>query len=849
MSQYLDIKERHKDGILLFQVGDFYETFYDDAKEVSRLLNIALTTRDKNKDDPIPLAGVPIHAVETYVAKLLKAGRKVIICDQVESAPGAKGVVKRSVTDVITPGTTLSLSTLPEKENNFIAALRCREETCGFALLDLSTGQFDVGEEDKRTAESMLSGYNIREILIPEEERVDLLPAISAACTIEHAPSFQFGLEKSRKYLEDHFGMEGLSGFGVDSSPLAIGAAGALLEHVKDLRRSELDHVSAMRRVTSRETLFIDSETIRNLELFEPIRGDTTGTTLIEHIDRTRTAMGARLLRRWLMHPSRRLEVIHDRLGATSELHSDQISLSAIREKLVRYPDIERILSRVTTGKAGPRELLSLSSAFERLPGISGSLSPESGGLLARTKKTLEIEIEAAGIIASSIEPESPATLREGGVIRKGFDERLDALIKGSEEGRNWIVSLQRSERERTKIPSLKVGFNKVFGYYIEVSRTHDDKVPDDYVCKQTLVSSQRYVTQELKEREQAILSAEARRIELEREIFAGVCRRISACSSEIQATAGAVALLDVIASLAELALDRDYCRPEVGTSNDLVIIEGRHPVVEVISEKSFIPNDCIIRPEDKQLLIITGPNMGGKSTYIRQAALISILAHMGSFVPASRANIGLMDRVFTRVGSSDNLAKGQSTFLVEMAETAKILHNCTSQSFVILDEVGRGTSTLDGLSIAWAVSEYLIENESARPKTLFATHFHELTHLAESLPRVQNLRVDVKEWGDKILFLYKIREGAGDRSYGIHVAKLAGLPHTVTDRAREILESLENGNAHPHWMARETIPVQGELFVHRNRIKEYLQNIDIENLKPIDALNVLSEILEMTKE
>ena len=851
MSQYLEIKESHRDGILLFQVGDFYETFYDDAIEVSQLLNIALTTRDKNKENPIPLAGVPIHAAETYVAKLLKAGRKVVICDQVEAAAGIKGIVKRKVTDVITPGTTLSLTTLPEKENNFIAALRCREMKCGFAILDLSTGQFDIGEEETRVAESMLAGYNIREALIPEGESagVNMIPTRGGTCTIQHAPSYQFGLEKGSSSLADHFGVEDLSGFGVNSAPLAVGAAGALLEHVKDLRQNELGHISALRLVTSHETLFIDNETMRNLELFEPIRGDTPCTTLIEHIDRTRTAMGARMLRRWLMHPSRELDVIQNRLRAISEFHNDQIAMRSVREKLSRYPDIERILSRITTGKAGPRELLSLLDAFERLPGIAAGFTPEIDGLLERTKGTLEIPVAAKDLIQRSIEPDSPATLRDGGVIRTGFDERLDTLIEGSEDGRRWIVSLQESERERTGISSLKVGFNKVFGYYIEVSRIHDDKVPEDYICKQTLVSSQRYVTQELKDREQAILTGETRRVEVEREIFAEVCRSVSAASTEIQSIAGAVALLDVITALAELALERGYCRPEIDTSNDLVIIDGRHPVVEVISGKSFIPNDCVIRPDAKQLHIITGPNMGGKSTYIRQAALISIMAHMGSYVPASRAVIGLMDRIFTRVGSSDNLAKGQSTFLVEMAETSKILHNCTSQSLVILDEVGRGTSTLDGLSIAWAVSEYLIENESARPKTLFATHFHELTHLSQRLPRVQNLRVGVKEWGDKILFLYKIHEGASDRSYGIHVAQLAGLPARVIDRAREILENLENGDALPEKNRQDGKPVQRELFSERQFIKERLKDIDINDLTPIDALNILSDLLEMIKE
>jgi DNA mismatch repair protein MutS len=846
MTQYLEIKNRYRDGILLFQVGDFYETFYEDATEISRILNIALTTRDKNKENPIPLAGVPIHAADAYIAKLLKAGRKVVICDQIEEASEEKGIVRRKVTDVITPGTTLSISTLPEKENNYIAALQCDDTRCGFSILDLSTGEFLAGEEGLSVVDGMIGAYDVREMLVPEGQNSQpSLPAAGNHCSIETIPAFRFLEEEGARILSSHFRVSDSACFGLEGKALGIGAAGALLGYVKELRQSDLDHISSIRLLTSGESLFLDRETIRNLELFEPIRGDAPGTTLIEHIDRTKTSMGARELRQWLKHPSRIISVVEKRLDGVAAFYEQQIPLRDTRQKLSRFPDLERLLSRITTGKAGPRELVSMSEAFSRLPDISSACGKLGFELIEESRRVIDSPPPVQDLIERSIEPECPPHLRDGGVIRKGFDSELDSLIEQSEEGRRWIVSLQETERERTGIPSLKVGYNRVFGYYIEISRTHDDKVPDDYTCKQTLVSSQRYVSSELKEREQAILNAEARRIELEREIFSRVCHGISRESGAIQQVARAVATIDLLSSLADLALEREYHRPEINESDDLVIIEGRHPVVEVISGKNFIPNDCVIRPRDKRLHIITGPNMGGKSTYIRQTALISIMAHMGSFVPASKAVIGLMDRIFTRVGSSDNLAKGQSTFLVEMTETAKILNNCTSHSLVILDEVGRGTSTLDGLSIAWAVTEYLLENEKARPKTLFATHYHELTHLAERYGSMQNHHVAVKEWGDKILFLYKIRDGASDRSYGIHVARLAGLPERVIERAKEILIRLEkDSTAHP--LMETPAPVeQTSLFSDRNYLRDKLNSIDINKLTPVEALNFLSELIE----
>jgi DNA mismatch repair protein MutS len=849
MRQYREIKDQYPDGILLFQVGDFYETFYDDAKEVSHLLNIALTTRDKDKENPIPLAGVPIHAVEAYVAKLLQAGRTVVVCDQVEKPSEAKGVVRRRVTDVITPGTTLSTATLPEKENNFLVSLVVRDERCGFALLDLSTGEFRTGEDTVGAAEHLLSGYTIREAIVPEESKraAALITARSPHCSVREIEPYRFGVAAAHEELCTHFGTESLRGFGIEERSLAVSAAGALLAHVKALRQNDLRHITGVRLFVSEEILFMDGETLRNLEVFEPIMGNTPETTLVHQIDRTVTAAGARELRAWLRQPSRNVRTITERLDGVTAFHDDQVRLREIRRALRRFPDVERIVSRVAALKAGPRELLSLAEGLERLPEIAGIARDMPAAVIRARREDLLEPPEALQLIRDGINTDGPPNLRDGGVIRRGFDDALDALIDESEGGKRWIAELQEAEKKRTGIASLKVGFNKVFGYYIEVSRIHDSKIPDDYVAKQTLVSSQRYVTAELKEREQRILTAEARRIEMEREIFDRICEGVARESGVLQRIAQSTAVLDVLSSLADIALERDYCRPEIGAGNELLVVDGRHPVVEMISGKNFIPNDLSMKSDERQVLIITGPNMGGKSTYIRQAALIAVLAHAGSYVPASRAAVGLLDRVFTRVGSSDNLAKGQSTFLVEMAETAKILHNCTSRSLVILDEIGRGTSTLDGLSIAWAVTEFLLESESKRPMTLFATHYHELTTLAESFPRVQNLTVDVKEWGDTVLFLYKIRPGTTDKSYGIHVARLAGLPATVIERSRRILASLEQEHVIQRIRTEEP-PAQRDLFAEEARLRDEIDGIDIDSLTPLDALQKLADLKRLAR-
>ena len=848
MTQYQEIRDKYNDGILLFQVGDFYETFYDDARKISGILNIALTSRDKK--NPIPLAGVPIHAIDAYISKLLDHGEKVIVCDQVEKPGEGKGIVRREVTDIITPGTSLEPSTLQEKENNYIMSIVSKGERCGFSLIDLSTGEFKVAEDSKKVIENLVSGFHVRESIISEGGDVlsTLILENNPGCSVERAPGYLFNEKEAEEELKNHFGVNNLSCFGIEDKVLAIISAGALLRHIKDLRNNEMSHLSNILLIVPEDTLFLDSETAKNLELTEPVRGDSPETTLIYHMDRTKTSAGGRCLRNWMMHPSRVIEVINERLEGISSIVSDQIMMRSLRSSLAGFPDIERILSRVTTGRASPRELLFLAEALSRIPEIIETCSDFDATIIRKNLEIASQPDDVSDLIKSSIDPDASSRVRDGGFIRKGFDSDLDILIDDSESGRRWIADLQRQERERTGIPSLKVGFNKVFGYYIDVSRIHESKVPDDYSAKQSLVSSQRYVTEKLKERETQILTADVRRIELEKEIFSRVCQEISAKSHILQKIAQAVSILDVLSSLADLAIDRGFCMPEVDYSEDLVVSESRHPVVEAISGKSFIPNDINIRPGERQLLLITGPNMGGKSTYIRQAALIAIMAQMGSFVPAARARIGIMDRIFTRVGSSDNLARGQSTFLVEMGETARILNNCSSKSLVLLDEIGRGTSTLDGLSIARAVTEYLLENKTRRPRTLFATHFHELTSLSDKYPRLKNMRVEVKDWGDNVVFLYRILEGKSDKSYGIHVAHLAGLPESIIERAWQLFKELEVSHATSD-VNGSYKSAQSSLFEKPDPLREILKSLDPDRITPLDALQLLAKLHRISKD
>ena len=803
MSQYREIKSKYGDCILLFRVGDFYETFYEDAVEVSSLLNIALTTRDKNKPNPVPLAGVPFHAAEVYVNRLLASGRKVAVCEQVEDPALAKGLVRREVIEVLTPGTSMSSHLLRDAENNYCLSVYAAGERAGVALIDVSTGDFTCGEEDIDAIHHLIQGKRIRELVCRAagDRRVvrRLVEAFGRPCVIE-LPEERFEIEAARAAIARQFGATSPSGArsaravaAADGlSDLETIAAGALLAHIHDLREAILPQVVAIDKLSGVSFLSLDEETISNLELFEPLRGGLEDATLIRTIDRTSTPMGRREIRRWIQKPVTVVSVIDERLDGVQELYSDSIRFEEVLRALKGISDVQRLAARIAARKSIPRELHALRESLEKLPALAAALRGCTSLLLQSATADLGDHQGLCEIIERAVEPDPPGHLREGGVIRKGFDPELDSLIDRTDSARQWIADLESRERERTKIGSLKVGFNKVFGYYLEVSAAHAANVPSDYVPKQTLVSAQRYYTQELKDKEQLILENEDERVRCEQRIFERLCDTVGERSAELQRASGGVARIDVVQSLAAAARLYGYRRPVVDDTLIIDIVGGRHPVLERHGTEPFVPNDLYLDPERKQFGLITGPNMSGKSTFLRQTALIVLLAQMGSFVPADRARIGVVDQIFTRVGASDRLSRGESTFLVEMNETALILQKMTDRSLVLLDEIGRGTSTYDGLSIAWAVTEYLLQGVKARPRTLFATHFHELTQLRNQYPRLVNLKITIKEWEAGIVFLRKIVAGTSDKSFGIHAAKLAGLPPLVIKRATEILASLE---------------------------------------------------------
>ena len=794
IAQYRSIKANYPDCVLFFRVGDFYETFDEDAVDVARILNIALTTRDKKKPNPIPLAGVPFHAAETYIGRLLTAGKKVAVCEQVEDAAQAKGLVRREVVEVLTPGTSMHSQMLDTTENNFCLALCAHEDKVGLALIDVSTGELLCGEHGVEAVQHLVQGKPIREAICRSGSDHDLFKPLLELLEIPYVAALEperFETASVDAALSLQFG---------GSQPPAMGdaeraAVGAVLAHCHELRGGRLPHVVDVDRLAGVEFLALDDETIRNLELFEPFHGGDKKATLVRTIDRTLTSMGARELRTWLQKPLARAAMIESRLDAVGELYGTPVLHEGVAAVLKHVHDMPRLAARIAAQKAIPRELHGLRESIERLPELSDKLSNCHSDLL----KTLDQQLAActdladlAVTIEGAIVEEPPGHLRDGGVIRKGFSDDLDTLIDGNEAAKSWIASLEQRERERTGIAGLKVGFNKVFGYFIEVTKAHVAKVPEDYIAKQTLVNAERYYTKDLKEREQQILESEEKRVQKEQEAFRSLCERVAAHIPAIQRAARAVAQIDVLQSLAATARQNRYRRPVVDETTSVELVASRHPVLEQIGKEKFVPNDLDIDRDKKQFALITGPNMSGKSTYLRQVALNVILAQMGSFVPADRAKIGIVDKVFTRVGAGDRLSRGESTFLVEMKETANILERMTDRSLVLLDEVGRGTSTYDGLSIAWAVTEYLLQGVHARPKVLFATHFHELTQLRSAYPRLVNLKITIREWEGGIIFLRKIAAGTSDRSYGIHAAKIAGVPGPVLKRAEDILKTLE---------------------------------------------------------
>jgi DNA mismatch repair protein MutS len=847
--QYLRIKKRFPDTILFFRLGDFYETFDDDARIVSQVCDIVLTSRPVAKDRRVPMAGVPHHAVETYVAKLLAAGHKVAVCDQL-SEPG-RGLVERDVIRVITPGTVLEPNILAAGRNNYIAALLMEKDRAGLAYADVSTGEFATteirGEEAALEARRELSRLQPAELLLPEDgEPVELAVALT------HYPNWHWEEEGARQSLKDHFAVERLEGFGCEGKPLAIRAAGALLQYLQDTQLGLLRQVRALRTYSTGQYMALDPQTRRNLELTANTLSGAAEFSLTWVLDQTRTPMGQRLLRRWVNQPLLELPAINARLDAVELFTGDTALRAGVRDVLAGMRDIERITTRALSGIAGPRELLGLRTTLEKLPPLAGFLASvlPAGGLLTVPDPCTDV----ADLTARAISEESPAVVSAGGVIRPGFAPELDQIVSASREAREWIAGLEDKERARTGIKTLKVGYNKVFGYYIEVSKAQERHVPEEYIRKQTLVNAERYITPELKEYEAIVLGAQERMAEVEARLYKDILAQISAAADRLLATADALARLDVCASLAEVAVRQRYARPALNEGEAIVIKAGRHPVVELtLKEEPFIPNDLFLDCNDAQIIVLTGANMSGKSTSLRQVALIVLMAQIGSFVPAEKAEIGLVDRIFTRVGAQDDIATGRSTFMVEMTETANILHHATRRSLIVLDEIGRGTSTYDGLAVARAVLEYIHNHPRLGARTIFATHYHELTEMASVLPRVRNFNVAVTEERGRVIFLHKIVPGGADRSYGIHVAQLAGLPGSVIHRAEEVLATLEKrGDKEERREAmRQTVVVkQMSLFGSApSPVAEELRRIRVEELTPLEAINKLYELKKMAEE
>ncbi len=857
MEQYHRIKAQHQGRILLYRMGDFYETFYDDAVVASGVLGIALTTRGKSQGEPVPLAGVPHHSVNTYIHRLLRAGHSVAVCEQVEDPALAKGVVKREVTEVITPGTVAIEEFLPDDRGSYCLALMPGAGGVGYALGDISTGEMLAGQDPPSVILGLPSRFRVREILYAEgAEELPLLAELRELHPeLHYTPrrAWDFLPEEAESTLRRHFsvGRSEQLGFREDEANL-LRASGGLLAYFHELKSTDLAYVDRIQFLREEETMVLDRVTVENLELMRPLRGDDQRATLFHQLNHCLTRMGARMLSRWLLAPLLAPVAITARHDAVEELLTNAAARDAFGDMLRKVTDLERLVGRLSGRQARPRDLRALVDTLALLPACDELLGRCAAPLLAELGTRIQELPELRELLERAIVEEPPAKLTDGGIIADGYDEELDHLRSLTRDGRSWILALQEKERERTGIAKLKIGYNKVFGYYLEVSKGQTDKVPEDYIVKQQLTGSLRYVTPELKSREEEILGAEERLLKREQALFEELRERAYAEHLAIQADARVLATLDALRSLADLAERGRFVRPRIVQEPMLAIADGRHPVVEALLDGEFIPNDLELDTEREQILLLTGPNMGGKSTYLRQTALIVLMAQLGSFVPASAATVGITDKIFTRVGASDNLARGQSTFLIEMEETATILRNLSERSLVIMDEIGRGTSTYDGLSLAWSVIEYLHEEGRAHPKTLFATHYHELTRLDAELPRMVNRHVTVKEWQDEIVFLRKIEPGPAERSYGIHVARLAGLPREVTERAFQLLQWIEENQRIDGSVPSGPTPsrAQMELFPKgRHPVLETLRDLDPNLLTPIEALGLLGRLKEQADE
>ena len=859
IQQYLEIKQRHQDAILFYRMGDFYEMFFEDAHVASKALEITLTSRNKNDAVPVPMCGVPYRAAQGYIARLIEKGHKVAICDQVEDSALAKGLVKREVVRVITPGMIVETELLDARRNNFILALCCNRSATGISFLDLSTGTFKLAQSNDNTAVlEEMARIGPSEVLLPESARSGseyiAFTRQVGETPITYIEEAVFSYRNAHERLLRQLGTVNLEGFGCEGLNPAVGAAGALVHYVSETQKHATSHLNRIETYRLDQYLFIDEQSCQNLELIKNIRSGTRRGTVIDILDQTVTAMGGRLLNHWLRYPLMDDQKIEQRLSAVAEAVENLDICQQLRQKLKSVSDLERLHGKIAMGHAGPRDLLAVRNSLMVLPEIRTALSQLQSERYSWDGDALRLD-EAARLIQAAIRDDAPATLNEGGLIKSGYNPELDELIQISRDGKSFLVELERSEKQATGINSLKVRYNKVFGYFIEVPKSRSESIPAHYVRKQTLVNAERYITDPLKHFENKVLGAEERRAALEYEIFNQIRNQLLAYGDDLKSVAHHLAAVDCLLNLAHVADQNNYHRPQITRDDVIDIKNGRHPVIEkMIAAERFVPNTIQLNNHDQQLLIITGPNMAGKSTVLRQVALLVVMAQMGSFIPAEAARISITDRIFTRVGALDNLASGQSTFMVEMQETANILNHATAQSLVVMDEIGRGTSTFDGLSIAWAVAEYLHDLKGEGVKTLFATHYHELTELANNKPRAVNFNIAVKEWNDEIIFLRKLVEGGTNRSYGIQVARLAGIPAAVIQRSKKILTKIENSapavTGLPSGGAQnDQGHVQLNLFrTPEQRLVARIQNIDINRMTPMDALAFLDDLQKHLK-
>lgn len=861
MRQYRQIKDKYPDTILLFRMGDFYETFEKDAITASKILGITLTKRSNGKASEVPLAGFPHHALDNYLPKLVRAGQRVAVCEQLEDPKYAKGIVKRDVIEVVTPGANFSEKLLDHKSNNFLAAIYIKDNVCGLAFCDISTGEFATSEILLKNLYEQIDSINPSEILISKREKDKVFKALNydpdasfsenqKRWLFTKVDDWVFNSDYANEVLTNHFGTASLKGFGIADMKEGVIAAGCIMNYLNETQKNNLPHLKKISNYNFTDYIILDPSTKRNLEITSSMNEGSREGTLISILDKTQTAMGGRLLKKWVSRPLKVRNQIQSRLDAVQDLCDNKGERKVIIEQLKSVADLERLLSKISTGRAVPRDILQLKISLKNISEIKKKLGTFTSEAIKRVKENIVDIPDLVSKIDKCINDNFIAGNDSYGVINKGYHKELDEIKDILINGKTWMENYQSQERRRTGINSLKVEFNKVFGYYIMITKANMDKAPANYTRKQTLVNAERYITEELKEYEDKILNAEEKISGIESKIFLELRDFILGFSDDIQKNAVIIATLDALISFAEVSELYYYTKPEINDSEVLEIVDGRHPVIERLlpAGEKYISNDTFVDTTENQILILTGPNMSGKSSYLRQVGLIVLLAQIGCFVPAKSAKIGLVDKIFTRVGASDNIAKGESTFLVEMHEAANITNNATTKSLILLDEIGRGTSTYDGISIAWAMTEFFHENPNVRAKTLFATHYHELNSLADTYKRIKNYRVEVKEYNDKVIFLRKITEGTADHSYGIQVAQMAGLPDSITKRAKEILKILEDKN----YRRRHKDDLQISLFEIDNRTEienealTMLDEIDIDNLTPLEALNILKKLKDL---